>query len=189
MTRSACAWFIVSALLAIMACNSAADVTTAPERHLAKDAPIRTDDNPVIQSATGHYEVIGSQNNLNKISLSVLVHLNGSVDGELQYEQFTPENDKSILAHGDVICATIDGNTARVGVSGRSTTDAGTQDVFGYLTVIDNGEGANDPPDQASNIFGTLNQQRVLDHCSGTVPATFRIFTIERGNIQVRSAI
>lgn len=189
MIHSARTCFGVSLLFAITACAAAPDLATAPARPLPKNVAVSTDQNPVIQSATGHYEVVGGLGNLNKVSFSVLIHLDGSIDGELQYEQFTPEGDKSILAHGEVICAKIDGNTARIGVSGRSTTATGTQDVFGYLTVIDNGEGANDPPDQASSVFGTLNEQRVLNHCSGVVPATFRIFNIDRGNIQVRSGI
>jgi hypothetical protein len=106
------------------------------------------------------------------------------VTGELQYEQFTDEG-LSTVAHGAVICLTIDGNTARIGAMGDKPDQNGVTQ-FGYMTAIDNGEGANDPPDRASNLVAPTTEARVRLHCQGP-SLTQNIFDIQRGNIQVRS--
>ena len=143
-----------------------------------------TGGNPVIQSLTGHWEVIGSLGNLNKISVTAEKRLDGSVSGEVQYEQFT-EDGMSILAHGTVLCLTVNGNTARLALAGEQTTDAGTKSGFAILTAIDNGEG-NPNPDFATNLIPVMAEERAVSHCSVPVVPDTRALPVQRGNLQVR---
>ncbi|HZI40826.1 MAG TPA: hypothetical protein VFD67_03965 [Gemmatimonadaceae bacterium] len=188
MSRTARTCLGLSSLLAIAACATSPDLATSPDRHVAKDVHASTGANPVVQSATGHYEFTGRSGNINKFSFSALVHLDGTVSGEVQYQRFG-EGVNDIIAHGDVICAGIVGNTARIAAYGQQTTNGVTgPGGYGYWLVIDNGEGANDPPDIGSQLGGTASRQRALDHCSGVAPFTVPVFPIERGNVQVRSS-
>ena len=97
--------------IALSACSGGADVATGlrPTALRANDI----DPNPVVQSLTGHWEVIGSSGNLNKISVTAEKRLDGTVTGQVQYEQFT-EDGLSILAHGTVLCLHVEGNIARL---------------------------------------------------------------------------
>lgn len=155
-----------------------------------------TNENPVVASVTGHWEVI-SLNGLflNKISVSALKRLDGTVTGEAQYEQFDDEG-KTILAHGDVKCLEVEGNVARIGAVGENKLATPAITAYGMMTVIDNGEGSNDPPDRGSSVFSTLNPLRMQQHCGTAIAANppvggvipdRNVLTVQRGNIQVRS--
>jgi hypothetical protein len=145
------------------------------------------DANSVVQSVSGHWEVIGSSGNLNKISVNAEKRLDGTVTGEVQYEQFTPEG-LSILAHAVVRCLKVQDNVARLAVEGDETTEAGTVHGFGILTAIDNGEGQPNR-DMASNLIPVASgETRALSHCGETpVIPDSRALPIQRGNVQVRS--
>lgn len=168
-------------LLSLAACAA------GPERSLGTKGSTTwsRDDvpNPVVQSLVGHWEVVGTAGNLNKVSVSAEKHLDGSVSGEVQFERFTPDG-LSILAHGTILCLTVDGSTARLAMLGDETTAAGTNTVYGILTAIDNGEG--DPsPDRASSIFVERTESIALSHCDASLIPDDRIFDIQRGDIQV----
>lgn len=175
-------------LMVVAGCGTPLETPTQPRHLTAASTPIERDANPVVQSLTGHWEVIGSLGNTNKISINALRRLDGSVSGELQYERMSPEGGWLLRAHGDVICLTVDGNTARVAVVGEQTdnTTGVTTHGFGYLTAMDNGEGENDPPDRGSNLFGTSSEARARSHCDAALIPDARIFTVVRGNVQVR---
>jgi len=147
-------------------------------------APISRDANPVLQSVTGHWEVIGRSGNLNKISVTALKRLDGTVSGEVEFERFGTHGD-SVRAHGTVICLTVDGNTARIGAMGNKPDPNGVTQ-FGFLTAVDNGEGKQAPPDQGSNLVAPVSEERARLHCE-MPPITPPIFNSLRGNIQVRS--
>jgi hypothetical protein len=169
---------------ALSACSGGADIATGlrPTALRANDS----DPNPVVQSLTGHWEVIGSAGNLNKISVTAEKRLDGTVTGEVQFERFTDEG-LSILAHGTILCLRVDGNVARLAAAGEETVDGTTTPVFGILTAIDNGEG-NPNPDKATNLLGVMVEEHALSHCGATplVPDT-RALPIQRGNLVVRS--
>ena len=57
---------------------------------------------------------------------------------------------------------------------------------WGCFTVIDNGEGANAPPDQGSNLFGAT-EERARAFCAHEFNPTLRIFDTLAGNVQVRN--
>lgn len=140
--------------------------------------------NPVVQSVTGHWELIGRSGNLNKISVNAEKRLDGTVTGEVEFERFGQHGD-SLRAHGSVICLTVDGNTARIGAMGNKPDPNGVTE-FGFVTAIDNGEGADAPPDQGSNLVAPVSEARARLHCDNP-PSTPLIFSSLRGNIQVRS--
>jgi hypothetical protein len=142
------------------------------------------------QSATGHVEFIGRQGGENRYSFSAIKRVHPAtgetiIQGETQYQSHRPDG-SVIDAHGTVICLEVDGNVARFGSAADHVTGVpeGTP-AFGYFTVVDNGEGANDPPDLASNIFAA-SEETVLQHCAtGHVPPP-TLFPNLVGNIQVR---
>jgi len=183
------------ALVAATACNADAGRMTATRR-LSAGASVNRDEsgNPVVHSVTGHWEVVGGSGFLNKVSVSAIERLDGSVSGQAQYEQFTDDG-KSILAHGDIICMAVEGNVARLGAFGENKLSA-TPDVpiAAIMTVIDNGEGDNDPPDRGSSVLVVSDTVRAKMHCAANPPisrplgliADARVFWSERGNIQVR---
>ena len=182
---------MMTAAAAITACSSAAETTSGPRLRMPLGLEKANDANPVVASLTGHWEVRGSLGNLNKFSVSAIQRLDGTVTGEIQYERESPQHEMLLKAHADVICVTVEGNTARVAVVGDQLdlTTGVTTHGFGYFTAVDNGEGANDPPDRGSNLFGTSSETRARSHCTAPLIADARIFPSERGNVQVRSGI
>jgi hypothetical protein len=172
-----------------LACSSAPDTTTGPRLRVPDPLFTEEDANPVVASLTGHWEVVGSAGNLNKLSVNALQRRDGTVTGELQFERISPDRTLLLKAHGDVICLGVDGNTARVAVVGEQVdlTTGATTTGYGYVTAIDSGEGANDPPDRGSNLFGTSSEQVARSHCTTPLIPDARLFPIERGNVQVRS--
>jgi len=142
------------------------------------------------QSATGHVEFIGRQGGDNRYSFAAIKRVDPVTGetvilGETQYQSLRPDG-TFIDAHGSVICLEIVGNVARFGAEAKhvSGVPEGTPE-FGYFTVMDNGEGADDPPDLASNLFAA-SEATVRQHCAtGHVPPPL-LFPNLRGNIQVR---
>jgi hypothetical protein len=169
-------------LVFVTGCSAAPDHVTGLRPALAALADVGG--NPVIQSLTGHWEIIGSQGNLNKISVNAEKRLDGTVTGEVQFEQFT-EDGLSILAHGTVLCLTVEGNKARLALAGEQTTDAGTRSGFAILTAIDNGEG-NPNPDLATNLITVMVEEHALSHCNVPLVPDTRALPVQRGNLQVR---
>lgn len=173
----------IALVAGLVACSAVPDHVTGLRPGAARLADV--DGNPVVQSITGHWEVIGSQGNLNKISVNAEKRLDGTVTGEVQYEQFTADG-LSTLAHGTVLCLTVEGNRARLAAAGEATTDAGTVPAYGILTAIDNGEG-HPNPDQATNLIAISNETRARMHCDAPLVPDTRALPVERGNVQVRS--
>jgi hypothetical protein len=138
------------------------------------------------QSVTGHYQFVGvNTHNDFKYSISAIRHENGSVSGEFEERVlFAPTGEFVRQTHGSVTCFEIIGNMARIGGLVEHATDPrflpGTE--F-RLNVIDNGEGASDPPDMGSNArFGGHNTAQAF--CNAGDP--FNLEAVEHGNIEVR---
>ena len=55
--------------------------------------------------------------------------------------------------------------------------------LYGIFTVVDNGEGANDPPDEGSALRG-VNRANAFLHCTAGLPRPTAPSI--RGNVQVR---
>jgi hypothetical protein len=140
----------------------------------------------VMQSVTGHYQFVGiNTGNDFKYSLSAIRHADGSVSGEFEERVLLNSTGEFIRqTHGTVTCFEIVGNLARIGGLVDHATDPrflpGTE--F-RLVVVDNGEGANDPPDKGSNArFGFPGTAQAFCD-TGT---SFNLEDVEHGNVEVR---
>ncbi|MFL5613046.1 MAG: hypothetical protein ACJ796_05235 [Gemmatimonadaceae bacterium] len=170
------------------ACGAGLETPTEVRQFARPGILTERDPNPVVESVTGHWEVIGVNGNTNKLSVNALKRLDGSVSGTLEYERVSPDGGWLLRAHGDVICVTVNGNTARVAIVGEEVDNTGTTTSgYGYVTAVDNGEGENDPPDRGSSLFGTSSEGLARRHCDVPIIPDARIFPNQRGNIQVRS--
>ncbi len=137
---------------------------------------------PVVQSATGsgHFTV---DNELRTFSFTALRYADGTVQGE--YELFNRASDVRI--HGDVTCLSVMGNLAWIGgVQEQSSSDAFPPGGENGFRVSDNGEGANEPPDEISLMFVNAPPGFAQAYCNGRVPAP-PLVPVEAGNIQVRT--
>jgi len=116
--------------------------------------------------------------------VNAIRHKDGSVSGEFQNQVDHATTGELILrAHVAIVCFTVAGNVTRIGgIIERQ--EGGTQQAGdeGFITVVDNGEGVNDPPDLASPP--AVAPGSASAHCE---TGLFRpLFQIEHGNIQVR---
>jgi hypothetical protein len=138
------------------------------------------------QSVTGHYQFVGiNTGNDFKYSVAAIRHEDGSVSGEFE-ERVTLASTGEFIrqTHGTVTCFEIVGNMARIGGLVDHATDPrflpGTE--F-RLVVVDNGKGADDPPDLGSNArFGAPGTAQAFCD-AGT---QFNLEPVEHGNIEVR---
>lgn len=122
----------------------------------------------------------------------------GSVTGQWERKRKFPQATDNLTSHGVVTCMTIVGNTAYLGgyaTSGLySDPDAPgcTDDNFGYgcgnevgWFVVDNGQGANDPPDGMSGQWVEFGPGFADDFCETQKPLPGGPFPVEAGNINV----
>jgi hypothetical protein len=170
-------------LLGVMALNACGtnSETTAPRRSLPP---------PNFSAAGAEQRVTGSAtiilpnfgNARERYSLSAIRHSDGSVTGE--FEEFS-EQEGGQRIHAQVVCFTITGNSARLSAQiDQTNVPFGPVGSYVVWSLIDNGEGANSPPDQTTDIFfgGTAAQAEF--HCrTGFNLAPY--FASLRGNLQV----
>jgi len=118
-----------------------------------------------------------------RYSVSAIMR-DGTVSGEFEEHIDLPSGIMQD-SHAMVTCVTIeaDGRTARVGGVVDRATPALPEGTEGWLTVQDNGEGANDPPDRASAANAGMAGSAEF-HCLTGFNRT--LTPIEHGNIQVR---
>jgi hypothetical protein len=146
-------------------------------------------------SATGHVRFVCPRGpppncalgpNTTEYSFSAVDQPNGGVGGEIQF-QIHRAIGQVLEGHATTVCVTVVGNVARIGAFvDRFTVDKVEDTEFQSLliTVQDNGEGADDPPDEASVVFFGHTQGAAYTHCA-TGFAQPR-FPITLGNVQVR---
>ena len=171
----------------IVGCSGGADAVAGIERDVGSLQPSFANTG-LQQRVTGHANMIlgllgGAEQ---KYSQSAIRHADGTVTGQfqLQSEQVEP----ALRIHGAVTCFTIvptpQGGVARLGgVIEKSNTPLAPEGVFVVWTVIDNGEGANDPADLTSDFFPTSALGAEL-HCEiGFNLAPF--MPVVGGNLQV----
>ena len=138
------------------------------------------------ESATGHAEFVNSvTGNRARYSVSAIRHQDGTVSGEFEIHAFGPSGAFLFTSHVTITCLTITGNVARIGGVVDKTVGAGAPPgTEGFITIVDNGQGAQDPPDLASPAG--VGPGTATSHCTTGLPRP--LFPIERGNIQVRPA-
>ncbi len=125
--------------------------------------PVTSADNNPSANGNGQIEFDGKKSTF---AFSAIQQKNGTVKGNLVYHQrsaTTPENNISV--HMRIDCLNIVGNRATItGVITKAnpeSVDIGGGEQFSLvgaaasMTVHDNGEGGNAPPDTASPLFVT----------------------------------
>ena len=112
-------------------------------------------------------------------------YADGTVRGQFEYHQIV--EGESFNFHVQVTCMNVyDGNRAKIGgVITRSNDATLPPGTFAWFQVFDNGEGANDPPDQSSLIgFGTEAANEAF--CNSPNLPRFGPWDVG-GNVQVRA--
>jgi hypothetical protein len=138
-----------------------------------------------VESVTGHAEFVTGTGLRFRYSLSAIRHKDGRVSGEFQNHVENATTGEFILrAHVGIVCFTINGNIARIGGTiERQEGGAPVVGMQGFITVVDNGEGAvEDEPDLASPPG--VADGSAFAHCTTGLPRP--LFPVEHGNIQVR---
>jgi hypothetical protein len=137
-----------------------------------------------VESVTGHAEFVTPSGFRFRYSVSAIRHKDGSVSGEFENHIDNATTGEFILrAHVAIVCFTVTGNIARIGgIIERQEGGVSIPGAEGFITVVDNGEGANDVPDLASPP-GVAPGSAFI-HC--TTGLDRPLFPIEHGNIQVR---
>jgi hypothetical protein len=113
---------------------------------------------------------------------------NGSFQGRFEVRDVFTDGSEALKVRGRVTCFTVepDGRTARMG----GVIEGGIDEppLEAVWTVRDNGEGANDPEDQATDLRFFQPPGTAEFHCAvGFPPEAFGTFgNNERANVQVR---
>jgi hypothetical protein len=116
----------------------------------------------------------------------------GSLQGSFNVRDLFTDGSEKAFAKGRVTCFTVeaDGKTARMGgvvEAGNPPEAVGTEAIW---TVRDNGEGQNEPRDEATDLIWGIPPQftAAARHCAvGIRLSFFNVFgPIERANVQVR---
>jgi hypothetical protein len=164
---------------------------TDPTRHSDTGAPEFAGGSSG-QSASGHVEHDLEGCCVEKYSFEAHYLGDGSLQGSFNVRDLFTDGSEKAVAKGRVTCFTVeaDGKTARMGgvvEAGNPPEFVGTEAIW---TVRDNGEGENDPRDQATDLIWGIPPQfnAAQRHCTtGFPPGAFNKFgEIERGNVQVR---
>ena len=133
------------------------------------------------QSAMGHTNITFGGVADRRFSFNAVRLPNDSVAGHFELHVLH----STVKQGGEVFCMNIftvgEAKVARIGaIATKSTT--GADGWYGYFTVVDRGEGANDRPDLVSALHrGTPAQ--VEQHCTGDSPLP--VFPVRSGNIQI----
>ena len=136
----------------------------------------------VQESVTGNASFVVPANGVHvRYTVNAVRHRDGSVTGHFELDAETATGEFLAHTHVRITCFTVTGNIARIGgiVVRSNFNPPGTP---GFITVVDNGEGADAPPDLAS-LPGTGPGTDVT-HCTTGLPR--ELFTVDAGNIQIR---
>jgi len=116
-----------------------------------------------------------------------------AVQGEVEERLYSPEGVLLRHSHGTTVCLGIEpnGSTARIAAKIDRTEPPIVQPPppaepieYGILKVIDNGEGANDPPDEGGAVRGATRTTAFFHCACGVLP--YPTTPSIRGNVQVR---
>ena len=137
-------------------------------------------DDRVTQAASGHANLTQG-GELRTLSFAAIRHADGRVSG--QWELNNRANDTRL--HGSVTCLTVIDNRAWIGGILDQSSNPTTIEGRGVSwRVLDNGEGADAPPDQLSLTFTNLNPEIPEIRCRNAPP--YPLLPVEAGNIHVR---
>jgi len=167
--------------VAIMGCSAGSDLTTPRPNAAAQTLSARTvRQERVTGSATILLPLFG--NAQERYSLSAIRQSDGSVNGE--FEEFS-EQEGGQRIHARVYCFTVTGNSARLAARiDQTNVSFGPVGSYVVWSLRDNGEGANAPPDETTDIFFGGTQAQADTHCRIGFPLA-PYFPSIRGNLQV----
>jgi hypothetical protein len=171
----------LSLLVALAACSS--DAVLEPEVAQPRELAASFQSSRVQQQVTGaaHIKLTGYDID-EMFTQSAIRHADGSVSGEFELRS---EQEGGQRIHGTVTCFTVIGNTARIaGIIDRTTIPGLPTGLYWAWTVVDNGQGANDPPDQTSD-FNLRVASGAARHCA-TGTTVGPLIPVLSGNLQVR---
>jgi hypothetical protein len=143
------------------------------------------------QSVSGHIERDFTELGVPVEKFSFHAHYlgNGVVEGRWQLRDVFADGSREV-ASGSVTCFTVedDGRTARIGGITERATNPANVGGDAFWTVVDNGEGANAPPDQATDLRFGQAPGGTAAHCEFGIPLEdFGTFGENvRANVQVR---
>ncbi len=172
------------AFVVLAACDGGSARPAAVARSGAAPTALSQASGPVVQSATGAGQFTSASGELRTFSFTALKYADGTVQG--QYELFS--RSVGLRLHGDVVCMSVVGNHVWVGGSQDQSNDPvgsppGLENGF---QAVDNGEGANDPPDELSLMFIEGAPGFAQAYCDAMADAP-PLNPIEEGNIQVQN--
>ncbi len=143
-------------------------------------APMWGDDAGVLESARGggHYHVVGGA--LRTFAFTAKNRADGSTQGQYQVNNRDAAGSRE---HGTVTCLEVDGNDAWIGGVITHSSIPGREGTRRVFRVVDNGEGSDDPPDQASPL---IMGDALVTCRTRPIPPALPVQDLEGGNIQVR---
>jgi len=181
--------------LVILGCSESTDQLVAP---VDKASTVSLEKGPVINFASANtYCFVEGKNAIG--SFSARLYSDGSSDGEFEFNNHAMDPTLGNKWHGQVMFLKVyDGNTAVIG--GIETGQYGFIGTYDVWIVVDNGEGANAPPDvrstciywtdtleDAERVWNLPPEQIITEMAKlwGSNEDEIMI-SIEMGNIQVR---
>jgi hypothetical protein len=174
--------FIMLAAAALaVACDSSATSPDSSPRATAPDALLNASHNGVIASATGSaHRIRGDE--LWVLAFSAVKRADGTTTGNARIDR----KDLGISWNLDVTCMAVQGNTAWIaGIIRNASGPVIREGTVSYFYVIDNGEGADAPPDVASAVRINDVAGQDEEFCQ-LRPLALPPSPIAHGNVQVR---
>jgi hypothetical protein len=178
--RTALRFAVVTAAVTLIGCEAATRPTPSSGAALAGVAFNRSG-NGVVASATGSAHRIRADE-LWVLAFNAVKRADGTTTGEARIDR----KDLGISWNLEVTCLTVEGNTAWIGGIIRNARGPIIQEgTVSYFYVVDNGEGADAPPDVASAVRINDLAGRDQEFCN-LRPLALPPSPIAHGNIQVR---
>jgi hypothetical protein len=170
---------LAASVLAIAGCADHPQLPAASgEVHLSA-AP---GSNGVVQSINGNAD-INAPEGLRRMEIHARKSADGSVSGRFYLKQEWGDRD---TYEADVVCFTIVGNRAYVGGVLTAVNGVPYDEYISLRVVmIDNGEGANAAPDQASQAFSLQQPGQPQLFCSNA-SLVLPLHDLVRGNLAIR---
>ena len=131
----------------------------------------------VLASASGSGHILFGSNN-EFITFSAIRQSDGTVTGTATVHDVSA----GVTAKIDVNCLNVVGNTATISGIVTSSNEPTLVGFEGIFQVVDNGEGANSPPD----FMSLANFYAVGTGVDCSVPAEYDLVPLQSGNVQVR---
>ena len=172
---------VIAALCTAALLVGCSDAPTPTENVSDVTQPAFAAGGPIVASVTGSGHRYRPGPELwRTFSITAVKKANGTVKGQYQINN---HGEALPAVKGPVVCLTVDGNQAWIGVIIEKTDDPGGG-VGQHLAiqVVDNGEGTDAAPDQISGGHAVDDAQQFCDS-----PYDLNLVPIDAGNIQVHS--